>query len=382
MKEREGSGPGYSWTLDQHSSEPVGYFMQTEEGMVAGGEHSLPLHTWTHVAMTDDGAYDRLYVDGQLVDTAPAITFDGHGPIVIGGNQLFGQWFDGRIDELRIYERTLNAAEVAIDMETPLQTPKTKPVAEYSFDEDKGETVEDQAGEHDGTVEGAEWTEHGRYGGAMKFDGESMVTIPASGDLNLTEEFTLEAWVRPEAGCNFGQIFVKEDAEEEHAAYVISKHGSRLGAYLGVPEVEEESPSGSLEANTWQHVAVVYDGARVSLYVDGEPVGSAPAADVISTDGDLRIGGSHIGAHGGGFVGRIDEVRVYARDLDAGEVATDMEAPIQTPRSGPVAEYSFDEGAGETVTDLTGHGHTATIHGAEWSPHGRQPTTPTTARSR
>jgi Concanavalin A-like lectin/glucanases superfamily len=365
MKEREGSGAGYSWTLDQHSSEPVGYFMQTEEGMVAGGEHSLPLHTWTHVAMTDDGAHDRLYVGGQLVDTAPAIPFDGHGPIKIGGNQLFGQWFDGRIDELRIYERALGGAEVAADMEAPLQTPKATPAAEYSFDEDKGETVEDQAGEHDGTVDGAEWTEHGRYGGAMQFDGESMITVPASEDLDLTQEFTLEAWIRPEAGCTFGQIFVKEDAGEEHAAYVVSKHGSKLGAYLGVPGVEEESPSGALEIGVWQHIAVTFDGSRATLYVDGEDVGSAPVDEILSTSGDLRIGGSHIGGHGGDFVGRIDEVRIYARSLSESEIAGDMETPIQTPKWGPVAVWSFDEiGEGNTAEDLTGDGHTATIEGA------------------
>jgi Concanavalin A-like lectin/glucanases superfamily len=365
MKEREGPGAGYSWTLDQHASEPVGYFMQSEEGMVTGGEHSLPLHTWTHVAMTDDGAHDRLYVDGQLVDTAPAIPFDGHGPIKIGGNSLFGQWFDGRIDEVRVYERALNGAEVAADMESPLQTPKATPVAQYSFDEDIGETVEDQAGENDGTVEGAEWIEHGRYGGAMKFDGEAMVTIPASEDLNLSEEFTLEAWIRPEAGCEFGQIFVKEDAEEDHAAYVVSKHGSKLGAYLGVPGVEEESPNGSLEIGAWQHIAVTFDGSKARLYVDGEEVGSAPVDEILSTSGDLRLGGSHIGSHGGGFVGRIDEVRIYGRSLNTSEVAIDMETPIQTPKWGPIAAWSFDEmGEENTAEDLTGDGHTATIEGA------------------
>jgi hypothetical protein len=372
MKEREGSGPGYSWTLDQHSTEPVGYFMQSEEGMVAGGEHSLPLHTWTHVAMTDDGAHDRLYVDGVLVDTAPAIPFDGHGPIKIGGNQLFGQWFDGRIDEVRVYERALNGAEVAADMESPLQTPKAGPVADYSFDEDKGESVEDQAGEHGGTVEGAEWTEHGRYGGAMRFDGEAMVTIPGAEDLDLTEEFTLEAWIRPEAGCTFGQIFVKEDAGEEHAAYVVSKHDSKLGAYLGVPGVEEESPNGSLGIGAWQHIAVTFDGSKATLYINGAEDGSAPVDEILSTSGALRIGGSHIGSHGGGFVGRIDEVRIYGRSLNASEVGADMEVPIQTPKDGPVAAYSFDEGeaAGAIIEDMAGE-NDGVLEGAERTSRGR-----------
>jgi hypothetical protein len=327
MKEREGSGPGYSWTLDQHLSKPVGYFMQSEEGMVSGGEDSLPLHTWTHVAMTDDGANDRLYVDGQLVDTAPATPFDGHGPIKVGGNQLFGQWFDGRIDELRIYERALSPAEIAYDMEAPIQTPRQGPVAEYSFDEGEaaGTTIEDQAGENDGTIEGVTWIPHGHYGGAIEFDGEGMVTIPGAEALDLTEEFTLEAWIRPEAGCDFGQIFVKEDADEEHAAYVVSKHGSKLGAYLGVPGVEEESPEGRIEIGTWQHIAVTFDGGEVRLYVDGEEAGSVPVADILPTTGPLRLGGSQIGTHGGGFVGRIDEVQIYNRALTAGEVAADVE---------------------------------------------------------
>ncbi len=381
MKEREGAGADYSWTLDQHLTEPAGYFMQTEEGMVAGGEGSLPLNTWTHVAMTDDGAHNRLYVNGQLLDTESAIPFDGHGKIQLGGNEIWSQWFDGRIDEVRIYDRALSEAELQADGVSPLQTPQKTPVAAYSFDEGedeegeegegKGETVEDlSGGGHTGTIEGAEWA-RGKYGGSLKFDGEAMVTIPASEDLNLTDEFTLEAWIKPEAEGEYGHLFVKEDAAEEQAAYVISKHESRLLARLGIPGVEEESPSETLELGSWQHVAATYDGGRVRLYVNGELVGNAPVAEILSTDGALRIGGGDLWWSDEGFKGRIDEVRVYNRALGAGEIAADKVTPLETPPEAPVAAYSFDEGEGTTVTDLTGNEHTATIHGASWTTHGR-----------
>src|SRR5262249_40056824 len=39
----------------------------------------------------------------------------------------------------------------------------------------------------------------------------------------------------------------------------------------------------------------------------------------------------------------------------------------------PVASYSFDQdpGEGTTIEDASGDGHTATIHGASWTEHGR-----------
>ncbi|HEX4463270.1 MAG TPA: hypothetical protein VH042_01365, partial [Solirubrobacterales bacterium] len=46
------------------------------------------------------------------------------------------------------------------------------PIAAYSFDAGKGSIAEDVTGnEHEGTIEGAEWTERGRFGSALEFDG-------------------------------------------------------------------------------------------------------------------------------------------------------------------------------------------------------------------
>ena len=42
------------------------------------------------------------------------------GPLRIGGNAIWNEWFDGLIDELRIYNRALSTTEIQTDMNTPV----------------------------------------------------------------------------------------------------------------------------------------------------------------------------------------------------------------------------------------------------------------------
>jgi hypothetical protein len=79
----------------------------------------LPVDVWSHVAVTYDGNQVRLYVDGELVDCSsvpagpPPVT---EGDLEIGGASELGDYFKGRIDEVRLYERALNQAEITADM--------------------------------------------------------------------------------------------------------------------------------------------------------------------------------------------------------------------------------------------------------------------------
>ena len=75
------------------------------------------------MAGTYDGATLRLYINGVQ---AASVAMSGsiatsNGPLRIGGNSLWGEFFQGRIDEVRVYGRTLTQTEIQNDMNTPVQ---------------------------------------------------------------------------------------------------------------------------------------------------------------------------------------------------------------------------------------------------------------------
>jgi hypothetical protein len=77
---------------------------------------------WHHIATTYDLKALRLYVDGVLVATVAASTSlrTSTLPLFIGGNALWGEYFKGTIDDLRVYNRALSALEIQVDKATPI----------------------------------------------------------------------------------------------------------------------------------------------------------------------------------------------------------------------------------------------------------------------
>jgi hypothetical protein len=78
------------------------------------GTGPLPLNTWSHIAVTYGDGFLRFYVNGTQ---AGSVAQTGNiqtstGPLRIGGNSVWSEWFAGRIDEVRIYNRALTQAEI------------------------------------------------------------------------------------------------------------------------------------------------------------------------------------------------------------------------------------------------------------------------------
>ena len=90
-----------------------------------GGTAALPLNAWAHLASTYDGVTWRFYLNGvQVAQQA----FTGaipvsNGALRIGGNNIWGEWFAGQLDEVRVYARALTPLEVVRDRDTPIGGP-------------------------------------------------------------------------------------------------------------------------------------------------------------------------------------------------------------------------------------------------------------------
>ena len=123
---KEGAGNmAYELYSNNDVNRPAAYFTGANGTIRAvTGTAALAVGTWTHLAVTYDGANMRMYVNGVLVRTAArtGAIIPTDGVLHIGGNQVWGgEFFGGLIDELRVYNRALSAAEIQTDMSTPIR---------------------------------------------------------------------------------------------------------------------------------------------------------------------------------------------------------------------------------------------------------------------
>src|ERR1051325_8851670 len=87
------------------------------------GPTPLPLNDWTFLAATYDAVNGlSLFVNGAQVAhlTVTGNMVTSTGPLRMGGNSLFGEYFEGIIDNVRIYNRALSQTEIQIDMNLPV----------------------------------------------------------------------------------------------------------------------------------------------------------------------------------------------------------------------------------------------------------------------
>ena len=115
---------GLAYALYAHDNlpQPAAYANIGGVDRSAAGTAALALNTWSHLAATYDGTTLRLFVNERRsrvrrwLARSPRVA----GALRIGGNTVWGEYFAGLIDEVRIYNRALTAAELTADMNAPV----------------------------------------------------------------------------------------------------------------------------------------------------------------------------------------------------------------------------------------------------------------------
>lgn len=364
----------------------------------ASGAHLAP-DRWTHVAVVLDSQNTAtFYVDGVQVGdpiphTAPA-TPNPYGIAAIGAmiQSSPRDFFDGMMDDLSVFRRSLSADEI-------WTLYREAPIFQMHFDEAQGATtfVDDSGNDNHGSClasppagEGGGCPQSGpaiagKIGQAVAFDGADNTDTIRNGDyirvpdadlLDVTT-FSIAAWVRPTAVKDSPQTIL------DKGEYEPSTHGNHLVGYRLYlddgslrPVVEYSSPdydgywdkavsATPLLLNHWNYVVATYDGTTLKVYVNGYEQGSStPAESLVANTDPLRIGGSKTGIRSGmyEFAGRIDEVALYDHALTSREihdtftiqsswvedrqgqnVTVDAEAPV-TSLSSPAPHWPVQSG--------------------------------------
>jgi len=266
----------------------------------------------------------------------------GTGPdINVGRNPSYaGDYFTGALYDVRIYKRGLSAAEILALYQAVTPPPPSGPMAEWTLTQASvsGTTVADASGNGNvGTVMNGPLT-FGAMG--ANFNGQqyvdSMLTVTSSA-------LTVSVWFNAANLSNANPRLVANshtDNRFESRGFQLMFISGGASGFFDVGNGTAEgraSWSRQLVEGTWYHYAGVYDGATVSVYLNGVPVASAAFAGgaiAAGTGPDINIARNPTYA-GDSFIGALYDVRIYEQALSAAQVLALYQAVTPPPPPPP-----------------------------------------------
>ena len=352
---------------------------------------------WNHIVVVYANKRPKLYINGTFIKQGLASTKIVHPSKAIIGGAGYG-WYQGLIDEVAIYKKALSEEEIQQHYQNGLAghgylesdgigdvcdncpkaynpdqadadgdivgdlcdncqavsnpdqvdsdgTPPKEFVSYWKFDEGSGTTADDSVNTNNGTLVNGPIRFTGKVGGALSFDGTNdYVVVSNSGDLRITNNITIEAWIKP-ATYHWGGIVCKGDDNAGHDDYSLWFNSGKNQMTFNWPE-EGVGAGGPNIGNTvvplnmWSHFVGVWDGAQIRLYVNGNLDAVFDRTKIITTtNANIYIGVSPSGSDEY-FKGVIDEVAIFNRALTPQEIQ-------QHYKNGLMSQGYFTDGIGD-----------------------------------
>lgn len=205
-------------------------------------------------------------------------------------------------------------------------------VAYWDFNENDNNVAKDVSGNgHNGEISGgAKIIKDGKYGSAIKFNGNnSEVSVPYHKDLN-PEVFTITAWAKVNSNSTGYRAVVSSRDDFPQRGYIFYCEPQNTWQFwIGAGVNHWKSAQGTaVNLDKWDHLAGTYADGKHKFYVNGKFVDQRNFNISLNTNEEFLIGSgaNETPNHHYHFLGMIDEVRVYDRVLTEHEIAAVMDS--------------------------------------------------------
>jgi hypothetical protein len=288
---------------------------------------------WKHICVTSTGVGDQtMYCDGVVMTDGWAdnlgVAADGaalgHAP-----GRGWSKYFDGRLDDVRIYDWRLTVPEVMMLRDEP---PPVRARGIWNFDDD---TYNDSSG-NDSNTNPNPWSgsiaivDDDPMGKVLELSAVAGLEVDHGDALQITDEITIMAWIKPNA--RWWHTIMSNTPLKSIYWFM----APNMGVNFQPPREWGQNWNTGLappqDGSTWTHVAVTYDGSMIRAYmnVDEGYAETAQSGSLsINTGNVLTIGATAGGIWGEGYDGRMDDVRIYHWALSEEEIQEiyDEQAP-------------------------------------------------------
>ena len=307
---------------------------------------------WHHFVVTRSVSETKLYIDGVLRASLPAAHIKpSNTPFKIGCQFYYGEYWPGKIDDLRVFGSTLDADQVqslyqgmefslvakqwelsynkgaasvdSIVMDVSMPWDWSYPPELYPWVPDRYATDPMLINFPGPNALGLEYyyrlTPHqmAKLNGAMT-DGSG-----------AWSSFTITAWINKDSaavGENWLVRAGESDPGNPHVGLmttfaltldgVVQTSSGIDSTFMNIYEVEPVIGEGA-----WYHVALTYDGADTKIYINGKLSNLTTSSNASGPLGNLSSFGV---SPNGDYNGAIDDVHVYSRALSDDEVFEDL----------------------------------------------------------
>lgn len=338
---------------------------------------------WAHVTVTYSyndpvGTLPKIYINGTEITgggniswattpsgsyVAPASSAVEIGSLNFGGEQTL----QGALDDVRLYNRVLTAAEVQeiyhardginynqtahapeyfngnqwVAMIPPWPDVTNGLVGHWKLDETSGTTAADSSGNgNDGTLQNgmdaANDSSSGAVGTSLAFDGiddNIAIANESNFDFERTDPFSISVWINRTSNADEDDIIEKVDISGYRGYGLWMDVGANevtvsLTNNAGSNQINMETSGANITPQEWHHVLMTYDGSSsasgVTVYVDGVAATLNTYLDNLTAtmlnNNPVLIGTDFDSGGCCEFNGKIDDVRIYDRALSAAEI--------------------------------------------------------------